>query len=313
MTTNYSSREPRFEALFQQAFDLAKKYFSIDLGVDGGHWNVLKAHKAVKDKVPLPSADTETAKTMRMAAFLAVLSSELSEHVFLPTYVLGEAGEFDQFLVDLAKNEPGLESHLRSVLLKAHKKADKESMASKRIKTAARKVLECLEAPFRDRPEWNTLRADLEGICRQACDLWQYVQTLEDSVTPSDELYNGGFEIIEFPSPSPSSRNQKSQSNGSKSAQVSKTKLPANEPRAAPEKVVWPSLIIDDEDEPLANGYALSEEQMKKGKAEEKAEMAWGGRREARKKSRAVSMTENKVEGKRRLLSPKGGDGQKGA
>lgn len=73
---------------------LAEKNFGVDLGAEGARWHSLRHHKAVKDKTCLPSTDTPIAKKMKTAAFLAVLSSELSEHIFLSTYILEEAGEF---------------------------------------------------------------------------------------------------------------------------------------------------------------------------------------------------------------------------
>ncbi|KAK0716131.1 hypothetical protein B0H67DRAFT_257552 [Lasiosphaeris hirsuta] len=301
--------ESRFEILFQRAFELANQYFSNDLGVDGGRWNVLKGHKAVKDKISLPSADTPTAKKMRMGAFLAVLSSELSEHVFLPTYVPGAAGEFNRFLVDLAISEPELGAHLRSVLLKAHQEDNKRLMTRKHIQIATKNVFGCLEGPFSDRPEGRNFETDVEAICKEACDLWQYVQTLDESVTPSDGLFESSFKIINFSSLPLSVHNQRARSSGGTPAKISKTKLPANEPQSAPGRVVWPSLVI--EDEILTSGYALSEDEVKEGKDEEKAE-ARLSRREARRKSRAPSMTEGDTETKRHFLYPKGGDGQKG-
>ncbi|KAK0620211.1 hypothetical protein B0T14DRAFT_496789 [Immersiella caudata] len=305
--------ESRFESLFQQAFELAKKSLDVDLGAESARWNGLRHHKAVKDKICFPSTDTPIAKMMRTAAFLAVLSSELSEHIFLSTYILEEAGELQGFLTSLAEREPELESHLRSVLLKAHLDEDKQSMAGSRTETAVKNVFECVEGLFLHRPQRESFRSDLEAICKQACDLWQYIQTLDDSITPNDGLFMLKLKILDFSSPPQLARNSKAPPNGGTSTQGPKTKLSTNDPQLVPERVVWPSLVT--EEASLTHGYALSEDQVKKGKDEEKAEMARWSRREARRKSRATSMTENETEtdSKRPFLSQKGGDGQKGA
>jgi hypothetical protein len=310
----YSNRESRFESLFQQAFELAKKNLSVDLGAESARWNGLRHHKAVKDKICFPSTDTPIAKQMRTAAFLAVLSSELSEHIFLSTYILEEAGEFQGVLTRLADREPELESHLRSVLLKAHLDEDKQSMARSRTETAVKNVFECVEGLFLHGPERKSFRSDLEAICKQACDLWQYIQTLDDRITPNDSLFMSKLKILDFSSPPPqSARTSKALPNVGTPTQGPKTELPTNDPQLVPERVVWPSFVT--EEASLTHGYALSEDQVKKGKDGEKAEMARSSRREARRKSRATSMTENETEtdSKRPFLSQKGGDGQKGA
>jgi len=251
---------------------------------------------------------------MRTAAFLAVLSSELSDHIFLSTYILENAGEFQRFLTSLAEREPELESHLRSVLLKAHLGKDRQSKADRCIETAVKNVFECVQGLFPHEPKRGSFRSDLESICKQACTFWQYIQTLDDSITPNYSLFTPEFKILDFPSPPPqSARNPKAPPNGSTPAQGQKTKLPINDPKLVPERVVWPSLVT--EEASLTHGYALSEDQVKKGKDEEKTEMARSSRRETRRKSRAASMTDNETgtDSKRPFLSQKGGDGQKGA
>src|SRR4051812_19373553 len=102
--------------------------------------------------IPLPPVETPVSKRMRMAAFLAVLSSELSNHVFQPTYILEMSGEFSRYLSELARKNWQHESLLRSVLTSTLTAEERESAARRRVDVVVRNVLACMEGLLVDQP-----------------------------------------------------------------------------------------------------------------------------------------------------------------
>ena len=151
---------------------------------------------------------------MRTAALLAVLASELADHILQPTYILssGAGDEFASFLSNLAVTDPERESYLRSVLLASVGAGDKGEMAGRRVKITAGNVFDvvaqifssCQQQPACDggsKADDTPLRAlgdkfqlALEKFCAEACELWQTVQQIEAKIELSFALdYEGDW------------------------------------------------------------------------------------------------------------------------
>jgi hypothetical protein len=313
--------ERQFGAIFQQACKLTVTYFGGDFGGDiqaqKPRWKILRAHLMVKDRIPLP-LNSPSARNMRMAAFLAVLSFELSTHVFLPTYLLDPPTQLCKFLSDVADAQPPLEAHLRSVLLKAQSEPDRKAKANRKVESAVQSIMEC--APFPEGPQKENFRSELKTLCRKACELWLHMQSLNEMVVPDydiDEL--DCWKPIDFGSPPLADHASAASSGGSGNATTTtkapkKTRAASDQQQLRPERAVWPRLLAKGaEEEILTDGYALSEGQIKKANEEEKAEAERGSKRESRRKSRAASASENAGDPRASFLSSDGGDGQVGS
>lgn len=284
-----------------RAHRLATSYFSIDLELPdidkNAVWKIVKSHEVVKSQIPLPLVETPAAKQMRTAAFLAILSSELSAHIFQPTYILEMSGEFSEYLLDLANKQPQHGSLLRSVLAATLAEDERTLRATRRANAAVNSIFTHVGGLLADQPQKDRFKVELGEFCKQACDLWQHIQTFQEMVTTNFNLYEStDWKILEFNPPTSSDLGAKAKPNSNASPQATKKKPATPEPPPAVECAVWPRFVIlDTVEETLTAGYALSEGQVKAGKAEEKAQQARGLHREARLKSRAASTAERGV------------------
>lgn len=229
---------------------------------------------------------------MRTAAFLAILSSELSTFVFQPSYAL-EFDEIADFLHGVASRNPALEAHLRSVLLRAQPETERKSEAEQRANVAAQEVIRYLKGMLNEQDE-GQLYSELGTLCSQASKLWQTIQTLDRSFITVMKLDGipdpRSWKILDFsegPAQEASSRDQ--QSRDTSSTRGGKAKAAAD-PVPVAERVIWPSLIIGGPtDEIVAAGYALSDSQMSAARAEKTK----SPHRDTRSRQRARSIAEH--------------------
>ena len=139
--------------------------------------------------------------------------------VFQPTYILEAPGESSQYLSDVARKHRQHESLLCSVLTETLTAGEQRMKARSRVNTAAKNVFACMEGLFVDQPRKDRFKSELEEFCRQACDLWQYIQTLEEIVTLSFDLYGStDWKVLEFNLPMSSGTGPKANPSGSASA-----------------------------------------------------------------------------------------------
>ncbi|KAK4163668.1 hypothetical protein QBC43DRAFT_335082 [Cladorrhinum sp. PSN259] len=175
--------------IWSSALALAETYFNVDFpaitlitGSEVSQWDRLKDHKAVRN-IPLPLSNSSTAKHMRVAAFLALLSHELRRHIFQPTYFLRNCTEINDVLEELAEHNPEQESYLRSVLLKASGWVPGTLQAvTQSCATAVRdNVANCVVHLIPEAQKPGFL-AQLEKHCLLSCQQWAYLQKLSSRV-----------------------------------------------------------------------------------------------------------------------------------
>ncbi|KAK0706028.1 hypothetical protein B0T26DRAFT_755569 [Lasiosphaeria miniovina] len=335
--------------LFLKARKVAEAYFGVDFSStileDHSIWSWIKDHETVRRAIlPLPLSNTPPAKQMRMAAFLAILSVELSEKLFQPTYLLGEDGRpLSDLLSGLAEKDPRREAYLRSVLL-ATAPDDHRLTAQKYVQSVVNTVMSCFKDVLSSAEQRDKLSDALTDLCSQASELWQHMQALDKKIEPDvadPDPNDPDWNPVVFPSLSPPPKNQAGNRNGSGPGSGGGDNGPINKKTAAQAKlqvdtsadlmisgiiVVWPRFrVVDspdiDEHDALAPGYALAQSTVLAAKDEEKALLSSGrlsGRQKHNsRKSRGMSMTvTNGAEGSsdsRSFLSSKAGGGQKGA
>jgi len=258
-------------------------------------WGKFGDHWAVIDKFPLPLDNTPTATHMRVAVFLAILSSTLERYVFLPTYILENVDELSQFLHSLAGRDQKLEAHLRSVLLRAQSETEQNIEARACAKQASDDVIVSIEGLFSEQ-EQAKLCSDIQMFCSQASDEWQIMQTLDRLVTPISDLYRlptlQHWKILSgFGESAPQEAGSQEQQSGSEAAaRGPKRKGTGADPIASAERVVWPSLgIAGPTNEIVMFGYALSDSQLRTAKAEKAKNI----HRDARSRQRGAPSTEH--------------------
>ncbi|KAK4464653.1 hypothetical protein QBC42DRAFT_220328, partial [Cladorrhinum samala] len=181
----------KLNLIWTSSLSLAETFFGIDFpsallitGSEISQWDALKDHRAVR-QIPLPLSNSPTAKHMRVAAFLAVLSHEFRKHVFQPTYLLKDSKELNSLLSKLAQTHPEEESYLRSVLLRT---TNQWAPGNARAVTSSclAAVLDSIEGLCGRLMKWHPKRdlfaLQLEKHCRAVVEHWGSVQRLEDRV-----------------------------------------------------------------------------------------------------------------------------------
>lgn len=225
----------------------------------------------MEDKIPLPLNNSEAALQMRTAAFLAILSSELSTFVFQPSYAL-DLDESADFLYRAASKNPRIEAHLRSVLLRTQPETERKSEAEQRANLAAQAVVSCLRGMLNEQDE-GQLRSEIGKVCNHASKIWQTIQILDRMIIPIMVLDgipdSRSWEILDFSQgPAQEGRPRDQQSRDSSSTGRGEAGATAD-PVPAAERVIWPSLVIGGPtDEMVAVGYALSDSQMSAARTE---------------------------------------------
>ncbi|KAG7294494.1 hypothetical protein NEMBOFW57_004569 [Staphylotrichum longicolle] len=213
---------------------------------------------------------------MRIALFVSVLGHELCNHVFQPTYLHSFAGlsGLGSVLKTLAEAQPDLESHLRSVLLKASTSITVENepvdrACIKAVVTAVKDVVQMV-IPEAKRTRFE---AELHDFCNTVCERWRFIQTLDDRIVPnlgtdrfSKRKYNWALFSCNIPTPSPPA-GPKQRANGTASAPgpQKRSASPASRSQASSTAdlaagiAVWPAFynLTTVDEETLAEGYIL--------------------------------------------------------
>jgi hypothetical protein len=322
--------------VFHAARTLAETYFGVDVTPkifeDAAFWDKLKAHTQLKNDIPLPLSNTPSAKHMRIAAFLTILSSELSDQLFQPTYVLESGEELSDLLSELAKDDALRGSYIRSVLLGTLQDYQK-SQAQARANRTAQKVFAHFDSLFSSIEQRDRFKTALQKFCSTACGEWQHIQRVDDKIEFTFHLAEPFCNWKPFVSKASAESTPKQQSNGNGNGSTSgpssskKSQAPSKPPQEATpdvlDVVVWPGFYVVDSsgtETGLTPGYALYDGQVASAKAEEKAQLALGHHRTIRqnnRRSRTMSISASNGEGNTTssgsFLSSRAGGGQKGA
>ncbi|KAK2006411.1 hypothetical protein LZ32DRAFT_570317 [Colletotrichum eremochloae] len=290
-------------AIFKDSFSLMREYLGIDLADDvlgdSSSWNDVSSHPSVKRDITVLPTNSPAAKKMRVAASLAILASALMEHVFQPTYLLGD-NELAGLLNKLSTTDFEREAHLRSVLLPLCPSKHKDH-ASERAKKASNHLFTCVR-PLLPEDKQYGFESALHKICHDASRCWTHVQRLTDRVEPVMDLTLGletnPWKRMEFPGmDGQPSKAQGSPSPGGKKNGVQPKTTEASGSNSAVsdgiEAVVWPAfvLFVENEDqETLHKGLVLEESQVEEAEKEkESLKSRSGARRTARQNSRRQS------------------------
>jgi hypothetical protein len=121
---------------------------------------------------------------MRIAACLFILGSALTDHIFVPVYLLGQGDEeIAELLSDLALQDPRKETYLRRLLLDVGR--DKQNT---NVKINVREVSDSLcgsIGKLLGSDKIERLRNETEDLARQAAEAWMSVQTLKPKLDPT--------------------------------------------------------------------------------------------------------------------------------
>ncbi|KAK0623988.1 hypothetical protein B0T14DRAFT_565296 [Immersiella caudata] len=266
----------QWQSLYTKAHRMATTFVGLEYAPevlrDVSLWNKLRGHSSVQGNFPVPQTNSKTAIFMRVAAFLAVLSRELCEHVFQLTYCLDdarEAGGLSQVLSSLARTDPQREAFLRSAILSAIPKDEQELKAQARSDAVVDNVYTYFKGFISSTQLRESFRSQLEAFCKQACEQWQQTQRGEVNVTAKLDLFGHPtwrvFET-EFPSSSTSHRGNGALPNG----KLPTAELPqTNTVSDGVEMVIWPSVSISRSGcVTVLEGYGIFKSQTQSAKAE---------------------------------------------
>jgi hypothetical protein len=136
----------------------------------------------VLNRLPLPRSNSPPAKRMRIAAMLAIISRCIDQHIFHPTYILGEDEDKDDgirpLLVNLATANSRKESHLRAVLLSIEPEKQAEN-ASKKVGQVVAEVASYAQHVL-SAGQCKKFKSGLEQLVQQALEAWQMAQCTRD-------------------------------------------------------------------------------------------------------------------------------------
>jgi hypothetical protein len=325
-----TTRIQGLEALYDKAREFAETNFGVhfqeDIIRDSEAWDLLKSHKGTHGMIVLRD-NTQVAKQMRVAAALAVLSRELSLSIFQATYSIGPVGgdELSTLLDKIADTTPGVECHLRSVLLAATPQSLYDENAEEWAKKAVKNLMTIMKKLFpKGGPGRDRLRDGLQEVCEQALAVWRTVQRVEGRVMLDFEPeYDEGdmepqtlvFQLATLSEPA----GKKSQQNGGvhppqangghangagKKSQI-KPPPPSRLDTSPPDPyvVVWPEFYILTDDQPtiLSSARVVSQAQLNEAKKED---MNFHSKRASRQYQRKRTMSKSDSVG-----SPGGSNG----
>jgi hypothetical protein len=164
-------------------------------------------------QVPLPQSNSDAAKQMRLAVFLAILARELNEHTFQPSYISLNENDLREILVALAVKDPKKESFCRAMLLSIN--PEKQAMI---LEERKKSVLWNAGSDFLDLlppVRYEEFRKSLEDVVERACETWKSIQYSKNRYEPDFEpLEWGDEEWDSFLFANSASTNQNQHANG---------------------------------------------------------------------------------------------------
>ncbi|KAJ5740925.1 hypothetical protein N7493_000797 [Penicillium malachiteum] len=144
-------------------------------------WNQFKSdsNAAIRDSthgqsIPLCASNSDSAKGMRLAVILAILSREIDKAIFQPSYIPSENGHLRASLSKLVKTDPEKEQFIRSVLLSIDRDGQETELQS-RAKTVVHNVSHYLFTLL-SITQYGQLKEKLEKIVETAIKVWRPMQ-----------------------------------------------------------------------------------------------------------------------------------------
>ncbi|KAF1351339.1 hypothetical protein BDV97DRAFT_413292 [Delphinella strobiligena] len=168
------------ERLWRDAVSFAQKYFHADVSTTvldrQADW--IKEAKRLYKVMNLPSfpaSNSAAAKSMRMAVALAVLTSLISNQIFLTTYIKGGAMGLHDLLTDQAWADDKTASLCRALLLSCSSPEDQNKYIEKAVR-AVEDDFYTFAVRLLVPDQYGEYTTDLKSLIRQATDLWQGAQ-----------------------------------------------------------------------------------------------------------------------------------------
>ncbi|KAK3936009.1 hypothetical protein QBC46DRAFT_270510 [Diplogelasinospora grovesii] len=154
---------------------------------DPSCWTNLRTSPYLKNatqlQIPLPQSNSPSAKGMRIAAVLAVLSRALHRHLFRPVYLLDDDDEnLVKFLRAVEDEDPAREAHCRATLLCTLPERQ-QAQGARRVKTVVREV-SWLVQHLLGALQFEAFHNGLEAACRLACEQWMRIQLSQMKIEP---------------------------------------------------------------------------------------------------------------------------------
>lgn len=123
---------------------------------------------------------------MRMVAALAILSRALESYIFQPLYISQGNDPLTELLAEVNEEDPAQEMHVRAVLLNILPDRQKEN-GEARVKKAMGKVFGALRY-FVPADKRDSFEPELRKVCREALQVWQPLQRLQERVVADSVL-----------------------------------------------------------------------------------------------------------------------------
>ncbi|CZR66098.1 uncharacterized protein PAC_15999 [Phialocephala subalpina] len=156
---------------------------------DESAWKDFRESRYLERAIPLPQSNSLAAKQMRIVALLAILARSITQHVFKPTYILGDKDERDEIrslLVRLADINSKKESFCRALLLSIFPE-DQATNGTKAMERVVREVSKCVRNLVSD-AQYESFRSSVDNIVHKASGAWRLVQSTRDKFEPYFDL-----------------------------------------------------------------------------------------------------------------------------
>lgn len=275
-----SSSKKHLRDLSDDVFRLVYHFFG-QLQLDpleavDGKWQEFTGYRALT-RIPLPRSNSESARQMRVAAVLRLISETACAYIFQPVYLTQDGMEMAEIIYPLGSGEA---EWVRSVLLNIDRK-EQDICGIQRAEITASKVIELVEFLIKSAADAQKFKNGLCQWCKKAAKLWMGLQQLRPMIEPQLEVQVDGQGLLGWrPFPEPSLKDKHS-AGGTQNGTTSK---PAEKGRLVLEDIaveVWPRFLatLDDEhSNVLIPGYVLLNVQTEAASQELKALAASLGR-----------------------------------
>ncbi|KAJ5293736.1 hypothetical protein N7508_008557 [Penicillium antarcticum] len=166
----------------------------------------LDADEAVRDgatqgqSVPLCASNSDSAKGMRLAVILGILSREIDNEIFQPSYFPSDTGHFRRSLNKIVKSDNEKEHFYRSVLLSIDRDLQEAELWS-RAESVVQKVSHYLDELL-STAQYGELKVKIKNVVERAIEVWRPIQhatkRYETEFDPVDWSHDEDF-LFQFP------------------------------------------------------------------------------------------------------------------
>ncbi|KAJ5243815.1 hypothetical protein N7489_003911 [Penicillium chrysogenum] len=138
---------------------------------------------------PLSASNSDAAKGMRLAVMLGILSREIDNEIFQPSYFPSETGNFRMSLNKLAKSDNEKERFYRSVLLSIDRDGQETELQS-RAKSVVQNVSHYLYELL-STAQYGELKERIKNVVDRAIEVWRPIQN-------STKRYETEFDPVDW-------------------------------------------------------------------------------------------------------------------